>query len=1759
MLGMNKRTQRRSRYRGLFETLENRQLLAVDFGLLADMNSQPSNFSSQPYKFAGVGDYALFVAYSDTHGDELWRTDGTQGGTFLVAETEPGPESGQATFLGRVGSTAYFSSFSQEYGIELYLTDGTVGGSRLVKDIVSGPDSSYPLEIASLSSRVLFWAGGTQYQLWTSDGTSAGTTQVSSISGGFSNSVVLNGYVFFAADDGTNGVELWKSDGTTAGTQLVRDINVGSAGSLIYELSVYNNQIVFGAADSSNNFELWASDGTSAGTRLLKEIVSGTTGSTPNQFVQSSQGIFFKATGGIWLTDATAAGTRLIFAEADLTQINLLTSQGGVVYFSKAGELWQSDGTTTLLVDDGGQNVTKQFTGGITVVGDVLYFSASSASTGNELWKKSQSGVSLVADIVLGSNGAMIDSLFSFSGKLLFSAADDRGSELWISNGTAAGTNLVRDIQNGTKDGAYLMPFSIADDLFFSATVNGIDGLYKTKGSASSIGLIKSISLREYGFYSNGFHYFSASDGVTGTELWRTDGTTSGTTRVTDINPGAQNSFPSQFVEVDSAYYFEAQGVNGQTLWKIDKSTGVVAEVTTTTGSVSQPDMLTRFNNRLIFGAFDPLHGYELWTTDGTASGTQILKDIRSGTNSSIPAELTVLGDKVVFTAESEFGRELWITDGTAGGTVQLKDLYPGAPSSRPRDLVVLGGQVFFSAEDGTSGIELWRTDGTSLGTLMVADMGPGDSRPHELSVLGQSLLFSAHTQSTGIELWKLEGGNITLLKDIRPGVPSSGIANLNVIGNKYYFQANDGVHGPELWVSDGTTTGTFMVDDVSGDAGGGVISDVAMLGPKLVMIVQTLNYGSEIWIERNLPPEIMLSSNGVLENSPPGSVVGILSYIDPNPWDTNTLSLVSGAGGTDNNKFEIVGGQLRTAAAFDYEELSTRSIRVRATDSESNTLDKVFVIQIGNVNESPTNLALSNVTVDENSAVGTVVGVLSTTDPDAGNTFTYSLVAGTGDSDNFKFQIVGNELRANQVIDFETQSTFSIRVRSQDQGGLSVEKSLIVTARDLNESPTNLALSSVTVDENSAVGTVVGVLSTTDPDAGNTFTYSLVAGTGDGDNSKFQIVGNELRANQVIDFETQSTFSIRVRSQDQGGLSVEKSLIVTARDLNESPTNLALSSATVDENSAVGTVVGVLSTTDPDAGSTFTYSLVAGTGDSDNSKFQIVGNELRANQVFDFETQSTFSIRVRSQDQGGLSVEKSLIVTARDLNESPKNLALSSATVDENSALGTVVGVLSTTDPEAGNTFTYSLVAGTGDSDNSKFQIVGNELRANQVFDFETQSTFSIRVRSQDQGGLSVEKSLIVTARDLNESPKNLALSSATVDENSALGTVVGVLSTTDPDAGNTFTYSLVAGTGDGDNSKFQIVGNELRANQVFDFETQSTFSIRVRSQDQGGLSVEKSLIVTARDLNESPTNLALSSATVDENSAIGTVVGVLSTTDPDAGNAFTYSLVAGTGDSDNAKFQIVGNELRTNQAINFEAQASFAIRIRTADGLGGSFSMPLSIAVVDKNEAPTAIRLSSREIREWLPIGTKVGRLTTEDADNGDTHLYTLSDLENSDASSYFAVVGDELFTSAQLDFETQPLFVIRITTRDSGALSYVADFTINVLDHFLREDVTISGQVTPSDALIVINYLNSGQSRITNISNRLLDVNRDGRISPTDALIIINFLNRRSAGEAESDVVTPVDATSADIWYGSLDDDLRINGPKKGCRITTFSFLF
>jgi ELWxxDGT repeat protein len=369
--------------------------------------------------------------------------------------------------------------------------------------------------------------------------------------------------------------------------------------------------------------------------------------------------------------------------------------------------------------------------------------------------------------------------------------------------------------------------------IFFNSTHGQVPQLLKDINSDTSGADFYDTSFLEY----NGKAYFSANDGISGTELWATDGTAAGTERVTDISQGSGSSFPRTRILYNNLIYFSAYDTSsGQELWASDgtsNGTFLVKDIfpgftysingadTDSLPNGSGANNFFVYKNRLYFSASDAAHGNELWSSDGTDTGTVLVKDINPGTDFSFCSGFIEQNGTLFFTAkDGVHGYEPWKSDGTAAGTMIIKDIFSGL-----NDGYALGqwyaynNKLYFSANDGMHGFELWETDGTDTGTRLVIDLypGPGSGYPSGIAIYQNAMFFPATDSSHGREVWKSDGtiAGTVMVKDVNAGVTGSFPTGITAYANKLFFKATDVTSGGELWSTDGTESGTHLVSDV--------------------------------------------------------------------------------------------------------------------------------------------------------------------------------------------------------------------------------------------------------------------------------------------------------------------------------------------------------------------------------------------------------------------------------------------------------------------------------------------------------------------------------------------------------------------------------------------------------------------------------------------------------------------------------------------------------------------------------------------------------------------------------------------------------------------------------------------------------------------------------------------------------------------------------------------------------------------------------
>lgn len=413
-------------------------------------------------------------------------------------------------------------------------------------------------------------------------------------------------------------------------------------------------------------------------------------------------------------------------------------------------------------------------------IGDVFYFTAFDDTHGMELWKSdgTEEGTVLIKDINPGTEGGNISTFINLNGILLFFADDgEHGRELWKSDGTEAGTQMIKDIRPGSSP--------------------GITNVFP------HLELIGDLA------------YFAANDGTNGSELYVTDGTTSGTTLVADIDPGNIGSAPLHLQSMNGILYFSADGGTtiGRELYRSDGTaagTYLLKDFTTSfTGGL--PSSMVAVENTLYFTATSSDFGYELWKSDGTESGTVLVKDLQDGTASAFGSSNNLLfayGSNLLFVANtSDNVGDLWISDGTEAGTTVLKAFDDGFVARPPLELTLFNDVVYFYAFDDTVGDGLWKTDGTTAGTVLVKEFVGGNATVDRSirSTENQLLIVARGSTSTGFELWESDGttDGTNIVQDIFPGFASSAPYNLINVNGKVFFSARTTDFGRELWMYD--------------------------------------------------------------------------------------------------------------------------------------------------------------------------------------------------------------------------------------------------------------------------------------------------------------------------------------------------------------------------------------------------------------------------------------------------------------------------------------------------------------------------------------------------------------------------------------------------------------------------------------------------------------------------------------------------------------------------------------------------------------------------------------------------------------------------------------------------------------------------------------------------------------------------------------------------------------------------------------------
>ena len=656
--------------------------------LVKNINEGTAPTSSYPSHYTAFGALALFTT-SNSYGDpqELWRSDGSEAGTYKLAEG--GHQ--KAIWNGKV----YF--LPKGYGpTEIWSTDGTTAQKAM--DL---PPIEYPLGQTVLmpGPNHLYFVHG--QKLYRTDGTTNGTTLVSNGAFNAGSSTVMGQALYFVAFPGSNPYQsaLYRVDNSGV-TKLLETtdgyfLSLMTVGNLVYFQRVTNGPY-------TSTLTLWRTDGTAAGTFMLKTGQAITLDTWQAKILVSGTNVYFTGSAGsgrkLWRSDGTLAGTVAIastlpgstatdFAAFPIGRLSngTLLFRGAPLTANQSYGMWAFDGTNTTFLNhlpSGNQAFDAAVSNNWAVIG-----------AGGELWRTDGTiGGTYSLPATGGSNGYVTWEMVAVGPKVFFGSTDYRGFELWRTDGFVAGTMLVEDINFSTfpsnprnlrafKNGAL---FTASGNATSTWSNEGIYDLWFSDGTeAGTIKIKEDVGWLDPMVPCGTRAFFGFTTPEAGHELWMTDGTAAGTVMVTDLYPGitnpdygANSAGPSRLVCMDDRIYFTARTADRYSIWRSDGTAAGTLPVWDlgAPGSTNLTTTLYKNGHNLVFGArtytgpnhWDGFHG--LWRSDGTPGGTELIKNF-----GIFSVEKIVVAEPKVF-AHTYYNGDivLWASDMTTAGTTSF-------------------------------------------------------------------------------------------------------------------------------------------------------------------------------------------------------------------------------------------------------------------------------------------------------------------------------------------------------------------------------------------------------------------------------------------------------------------------------------------------------------------------------------------------------------------------------------------------------------------------------------------------------------------------------------------------------------------------------------------------------------------------------------------------------------------------------------------------------------------------------------------------------------------------------------------------------------------------------------------------------------------------------------------------------------------------------------------------------------------------------
>ncbi|MFN9720382.1 MAG: beta strand repeat-containing protein, partial [Planctomycetota bacterium] len=970
------------------------------------------------------------------------------------------------------------------------------------------------------------------------------------------------------------------------------------------------------------------------------------------------------------------------------------------------------------------------------------------------------------------------------------------------------------------------------------------------------------------------------------------------------VNTVAENAANGSLVGY-TASAFDADGTNNTITWTLDNNAGGRFAINASTGVV------TVANGALLNRELAASHTIVVRATSADLSFSTLSVDIALidvdefdvspaadiNATANLIAELSLQGTPVGITvsatdADATTNAITWSLDDNAGGRFQI----------HATTGVITVGATALNYESATSYSVIARATSADLSTT---------------------------TLTLTIQLTDVNEFPISAVLDVNPAVNqvAENAATGTIIGMTAFASDADGTTNTITYTLDDNAGGRFAINSLTGvvTVADGTLLNYENATSHAITVRATSADGSfstrsetvSLLDMDEFDASPITDSNSVAdavdENAANGTVVGLTASSFDSDGTTNTItySLDNNAGGRFTIHASTGVVTVANGSLLNYENATSHVITVRATSADGSMQVRNFVIAIRDVNEfALTPISDINGATDavlENASNGTTVGITAfASDADGStNSVTYTLDHSAGG----RFAInaaTGVVTVANgALLNYEASTSHTIVVRGTSADGSFSTRTYSIALGDVDEfdvtpiTDTNASLDLVA--ENAANGTVVGLTANAFDSDGttNTITYSLDNNAG----GRFAIHATTgvvtVADGTQLDYEAAPSHQIMVRATSADGSTTTRTFTINLIDLNDTPPVITPGqSFSVSELATVGTVVGNVAASDADGvGSLQNWTIVGGNVDNIFSVDPATGRLTVSNVAkLNFEAVTSYTLALTVRDGINLSAPETITIQIVDKNEAPTLNPTPVITIDENTADGTLIGAVSGSDVDAGDSWTYAIVGSNPVSPFTMDAVTG-EIRVSNssLLNFEAVTTIQLTVEIRDAAGLTNTQLVTVRLNDVNETPTGILLAGGTVNENSVGGTYVGTTTGLDVDAGTVLTYTLL----DDAAGRFLINAGTgvitVAPGAILNYEAVTTHQITVRVTDAGGLFTERSFVLNVSDINDAPVALEDSYVTRQLSELKIVADGALINDSDEDGNMITAVVVAG------------------------------------------------------------------------------------------------------------------------------------------------------------------------------------------------------------------------------------------------------------------------